>query len=311
MNNYKEIISNRAIRLKILKMLSWLPDKTMVQIQYRIKTGRPLNLKDPKRYTEKLQWMKLFYRNELMRKCADKVTVREYVRSCGLSKLLVPIIGIYKNSQEINFVQLPDTFVIKDSLGSGGNEIILCLRKEQFDIEAALKTINIWTKKEKNYKHPGREWVYENPERSQIIVESYIESKKNDTLTEFKFFCFDGEPQYLYVLTNRVLGEGVELGIFTVDPFKQINVWRADEKRLRTPINKPKCYFDMVKAAKKLAEPFPHARIDFFLASDTEFYFSEITFFDGSGYFLYDPDEFDFEMGQHFQLPKENYHECS
>lgn len=123
-------------------------------------------------------------------------------------------------------------------------------------------------------------------------------------MLEFKFFCFDGFPAYLYVLGDRALGKGVKLGIFTVADFERVDAWRADEERLADPVAKPACYEAMVEAARTLSAPFPHARIDFYLVSDDEFRFSEITFFDGSGYFLYEPDGFDFEMGSFFTLPK-------
>ena len=70
--DYKCIISNRELRRKILRLLCFIPDKCMLKIQYRIKMGRPLNLKNPQRYTEKIQWYKLYYKNEKMIEAVDK-----------------------------------------------------------------------------------------------------------------------------------------------------------------------------------------------------------------------------------------------
>ncbi len=77
--DYKKIIKIRKTRVLILRVFSFLPDKFMVKIQYRIKLGRKLNLSNPERYTEKLQWYKLYYRDSLMKKCVDKYEVRSYV----------------------------------------------------------------------------------------------------------------------------------------------------------------------------------------------------------------------------------------
>ena len=63
----------------------------MLKLQYKIKTGRALNLKDPQRYTEKLQWYKLNYKNPIMHQCVDKYLVREYVAKKGLEKILVEL----------------------------------------------------------------------------------------------------------------------------------------------------------------------------------------------------------------------------
>ena len=107
------------MRIKILRLLNFIPDKQMVRIQYKIKTGRKLNLKNPQRYTEKLQWYKLYYRNPLMLKCADKYDVREYVKNCGLDNILNECYGVYNTPEEIDFNKLPNKFVIKDTLGGG------------------------------------------------------------------------------------------------------------------------------------------------------------------------------------------------
>ena len=88
--NYKTIIKSRETRIKILKLLRFIPDKPMVMLQYKIKLGRFLNLKNPKRFTEKLQWLKLYYRNDLMIKCVDKYDVRDYVINKGLAEILIP-----------------------------------------------------------------------------------------------------------------------------------------------------------------------------------------------------------------------------
>ena len=88
--DYKKIIKSRKTRLKILELLGFIPDKYMIQFQYRVKTGRRLNLKHPQRYTEKIQWYKINYRNNLMIKCVDKYDVREYVKSKGVEEILLP-----------------------------------------------------------------------------------------------------------------------------------------------------------------------------------------------------------------------------
>ena len=77
---YKKILKNRATRRKILMVFDWVPDKIMLKIQYRLKLGRKLNLNNPLRYTEKLQWCKLYYKNPILAQCVDKYEVREYVK---------------------------------------------------------------------------------------------------------------------------------------------------------------------------------------------------------------------------------------
>lgn len=304
--DYKKIIKSRETRLRILRTLDFIPDKTMIKMQYFIKTGRRLNLKNPQRYTEKLQWYKLYYRDPLMQQCADKYDVREYVRSKGLGYILNECYGVYERVEDIDFDSLPDQFVLKDTLGGGGNSIIICKDKATFDFENAKKQMQKWLSIDSNKKNEGREWVYQG-RKHRIIIEKYIESNPSEGgLVDYKFFCFNGEPKYLYVIADRILGQIAGLGIFDVN-FELLSVIRTDERPLERNIEKPKNFDEMIDIVKIISKDFPHVRVDLY-NQDGNIIFGENTFFDGSGYHKYEPDEFDYELGSYFKLPfKNNY----
>lgn len=304
--DYKKIIKSRETRLRILRTLDLIPDKTMIKMQYFIKTGRRLNLKNPQRYTEKLQWYKLYYRDPLMQQCADKYDVREYVRSKGLGYILNECYGVYERVEDIDFDSLPDQFVLKDTLGGGGNSIIICKDKATFDFENAKKQMQKWLSIDSNKKHEGREWVYQG-KKHRIIIEKYIESNLSEGgLVDYKFFCFNGKPKYLYVIADRILGQIAGLGIFNVN-FELLSVIRTDERPLERNIEKPKNFDEMIDIVKIISKDFPHVRVDLY-NQDGNIIFGENTFFDGSGYHKYEPDEFDYELGSYFKLPfKNNY----
>ncbi|MFQ9742496.1 MAG: ATP-grasp fold amidoligase family protein [Slackia sp.] len=174
--DYKKIIRSRQTRERLLRVLSWVPDRAMVELQYRIKTGRKLDLDDPRRFTEKLQWMKLFYRDRLMNRCADKACVREYVKECGLGELLVPLVGVFERDSSIDFSRFPDRFVLKDSLGGGGNDVLICRDKSSFDIERARSEAD--GRRWQACEASRREWVYDCPGSSKVLVEEFIESNR-------------------------------------------------------------------------------------------------------------------------------------
>jgi len=154
--DYKKIVKNQEVRFKILNLLKFLPDKTMLQLQYKIKTGRKLNLKNPHRYTEKLQWYKLYYRDPLMTRCSDKYDVRSYVKEQGLEKYLTKLYGVYENIGEINFDILPNSFAIKHTNGSGANYFVKDKTSE--NIDNVKNIIKGWmTARKADY---GREWCY-------------------------------------------------------------------------------------------------------------------------------------------------------
>lgn len=296
--NYKKLIKNQGIRLKILKMADFIPDKFMTKIQYRISTGRKLNLKNPKRFTEKLQWYKLFYRIPLMTQCSDKYGVREYVISKGYEEILVPLYGVYDKAEDINFNCLPNKFVLKTTNGSHTN--IFCEDKSKLDNEATRNTLNHWLNTWAG--KIGREWSYYNI-KPRIICEKYLEKDANNDLIDYKFFCFNGEPFCIYVIVERYLKDGIKLGIFDTE-FNKLPYRRSDIRDLTSDVIKPKNFDKMMEIAKDLSKDFPHVRVDLYNI-DGEIRFGELTFYDGSGYKGYVPDEFDFILGNKFELPVE------
>ena len=299
--DYKRIIRNRATREKILKILSLVPDKQMIQLQYRIKMGRKLDLKNPKRFTEKLQWYKLNCHMPLMRQCVDKYEVRDYVRQSGYGDILIPIVGIYGTPDKIDYDKLPNKCVIKDTLGSGGNAVIICKNKAKLNWNAIQKQMQQWVGESISHKKGGREWPY-GGNKHRILVEEFLESKPEEGgLIDYKFFCFNGKCEYVYVIADRTVGKKAGLGIYTSDYIK-LDVVRCDEKPLERYIKKPIQYERMLEIAHTLSKPFPEARIDLYEV-DGKIRFGEITFFDGSGYMTFAPDSFDEKMGEKFVLP--------
>lgn len=284
-------------------MFSFIPDELMVKLQYKIKLGRSLNLKNPKRFTEKLQWLKLYYRNDMMIKCVDKYDVREYVKSKGLVEILIPCYGLFNDIEEIDFSKLPKEYVVKDTLGGGGNSVIIVKNDNEIDVNSLKARISSWLNIPTNNIDDGREWPYSEGNRHRVIIEMYISTEDN-VLIEYKFFCFGGKVEFLYVLTDRILGKDVALGVFNRD-FKQMDVFRADERYLDMTIPTPSNFKEMIRIAEILSSDFPHARIDLY-NKEGQVLFGEITFFDGSGYMKFEPDEFDYTAGSLLELPKRN-----
>ena len=296
--NYKKIIKSRSTREKILTLLSWIPDKTMLKIQYRIKSGRKLNLKNPKRFTEKLQYYKLYYRDPLMIKCVDKYDVREYIKECGYENTLNECYGIYNSADEIDFSTLPNSFVIKDTLGGGGNSVVICKDKSRLNIDELKGKLNGWTNR-KLVRNGGREWPYYSGKKNRILIEKYLDNGSNN-LIEYKFFCFHGRVECLYVLSDRKLGESVKISIYDRD-FAKLPVKREGHDDVENNIDCPPNFNNMIHFAEKISQPFPHVRVDIYNINNN-IVFGETTFFNASGYFAFNPDEFDFELGEVFDI---------
>ncbi|MCA1010727.1 ATP-grasp fold amidoligase family protein [Halobacillus halophilus] len=294
--NYKKVFQSEQLRMRLLGLTEFIPDKTMIYLQYWIKTGRKLNLSNPKRFNEKIQWYKLYYRDPLMAQCADKYEVREYVTSKNLEEILIPLYGVYDDANDIDFNKLPSKFILKTNNGSHTN--IICEDKSTLNIENTRKVLNTWLTK--RTAKAGREWAYYNI-NPKIICEKLLDKDKNNDLIDYKFYCFNGKCSYIKVATNTSSGNP-ENGIFNME-FEQLPYCRSEVVKITDKIEKPKNYKNMCKIAEALSSDFPHVRVDLYNING-KIYFGELTFYDTSGYQIFEPDEFDYILGNLFSINK-------
>lgn len=297
--NYRNVIKSRDLRIKILSHLDWVPDSVMLCLQYWLQTGRRLNLKHPKRFTEKLQVYKMKYRNPEMLRCTDKFEVRRYIEEKGMGQYLIPLIGIYDRVEDIDFNALPQQFVAKTTDGGGGNQVLVCKDKGRLAESEFKDKLDGWMGMPKA-KNSGREWAYENGYPRRILIEKLIGDEKQADLLDYKFFCFNGKVACVYGISDRQVGVSAQLGIYDVD-FNKLAVDRCDERHQIEPLQKPLNYQKMVDLAENLSSNFPHVRVDLYNINGC-IYFGELTFYDGSGYMKYNPDEFDEQLGEKFDV---------
>jgi len=294
--DYKKIIKNKELRFKILHNLKFLPDAPMLKLQYKMKMGRNLDLKNPKRWTEKIQWYKKNYRNPLLTKCADKYEVREYIESKGLSSILNKLYGVYDNPEFIYYESLPNRFVMKTTNGSGTN--ILCKDKSKLNIQNTNELLNLWLKRD-NYS-VGREWSYKNL-NPKIVVEEFLVDEGNpfDGINDYKFLCFNGKAKFIVFDVDRHVGH--KRNIYDTD-WNFIDVY-TDHPNFGDVVPKPEGLNEMLNVANRLAEDFPFVRVDLYWVNN-KVYFGELTFYPWTGYVQFTPDKFDFILGEKFSLPK-------
>jgi len=294
--NYKKVIKSRKIRLKILRFFNFLPDKMMLKIQYFIKHNRKLNLSPPKRFTEKIQYYKLYYRNKNMPNCVDKYNVRKYIKTKGLEDILIPLYGLYDNVNDIDFFDLPNQFVMKTTNGGGGINIIICKNKRELNINYVKETMKNWLQPKK--VSGSREWVYSNL-KPRIVVEEYLENHKQPEagIIDYKFFCFNGVPEYVVVDIDRYTSHKRN---FYDSNWNYINV-SSDTPNFGDKMKKPEGLDEMLEVASILSNDFPFVRVDLYYVNK-KIYFGEMTFFPWSGYVEFIPDRFDFILGSNFEI---------
>lgn len=295
--NYKRIIKNQSTRFAILNALRWVPDSIMLRIQYRIKMGFWPDFKHPKRWTEKLQSYKMYYRNPVMPKCVDKYAVREYIESKGLSNLLVRLYGVWDNPEDVNFAELPDSFILKTTNGGGGLNVIAVKDKSNADLMDIKHKLSLWHKMKKTGVSSGREWAYSGIKKSRIIAEELLVNRENPDagIEDFKFLCFNGEPKYIIVDKDRYIDH--KRNFYTSEWERKYVT--TDHEQFEEKFPKPQNLDMMLEVAHVLSEDFPFVRVDLYNI-EGKIYFGELTFYPWTGYVKFEPDEFDFELGSYF-----------
>ncbi len=293
--NYKKILRTPAIRTAILNMLKFIPDAIMLKLQYRIKLNRSLNLRDPERFTEKLQWYKMNYRNPIMHQCVDKYKVRDYVKSKGLERILIPLYAHYDSIDSVEWEFLPEQFVMKTQNGGGGLNVVICEDKTKLNIQEIKNKLHC---KKKKARHGGREWAYYYSD-SGIVVERLLTNKEKPEagINDYKFFCYNGKAQYIVVDVDRYIGHKRN---FYDKEWNNLHIL-SDCPASDREIDKPSNFDEMIAVAEKLSGNFPFVRVDLY-SVDNEVFFGELTFYPWSGYVQFYPDEWDYRFGENFEM---------
>ena len=283
---------------RILYFLSpWLSDEFFIKAMFLGKMGCRVNLKNPKTYQEKLQWLKLHNRNPEYTTMVDKYEVKHYITSkWGDIVKVIPTIGVWDHFEEIDFHNLPDEFVLKTTHDSG--TVVICRDKSQFDIIAAKEKLEKSLKR--NYFLLGREWPYKDV-KPRIIAEEFMVDESGSELKDYKWFCFDGEPKAMFIASDRFsVDEETKFDFFDMD-FNHLPCL-SGHPNSNKKINKPRNFDKMKEIAKLLSKGIPHVRVDFYDINGT-LYFGEFTFFHHTGFVHFEPKEWDYKFGDWIKLP--------
>lgn len=275
-----------------------MPDEKYLKIKYYLSLGKKLDLENPQTFNEKLQWIKLFDRNPLYTQLVDKYLARDYIKEKLGEEYLIPLLGAWDNPDDIDFDALPEQFVLKCNHNSGLG-MCICKDKSKLDI----KKVKAELKKglAQDYYLSGREWPYKNVPR-KVIAEKYMTDESGYELKDYKFFCFDGEVKMLFVAKDReVEGAETKFDFFDAD-FNHLPFTNGHPNS-QPPYFKPENFEEMKAVAAKLSKGIPEVRVDLYNING-KIYFGEMTFFHWSGFVKYEPEEWDYKIGNYINLPK-------
>lgn len=283
----------------VLRYKNALPDELYLKLLLFTTACYWPNLKHPKTYNEKLQWLKLHDHRPEYTTMVDKITSKYYVANIIGEQYIIPTLKVYKSVDEINLDELPEKFVLKTNHSGSNTGVIICKDKSMFDLDSAKKALQ---KSLETDMYPStREWPYKNI-KPQVFVEQFMENNQVGDLMDYKFFCFDGVVRALFIGSERESGD-VKFDYYDAD-FNHLDLVQEHPMSGKV-MPKPTNFNEMKEIAAKLSKGLPHARIDLYDV-EGKIYFGEITFYHHGGIMPFHPKKWDYEFGSWIKLPEPN-----
>jgi hypothetical protein len=287
------------MRRFLRKLSRLLPDKVFLHLLYLKTHGHFLHLRHPRTFDEKLQWYKLYYRDPLMTSLSDKYEARKNLAAKGYRGLLNELYGVYDSADEIDLSALPASFVLKATHGSSMN--IICRDKSNLDWKKCCTLMNQWLRT--NYFYSGRQWAYKNI-KPRLICEKYLKNEEFNELIDYKFYCYHGRPEVLFVCTGRFDAAGVKYNAYDMS-WNRIYAYKG-KPGSDLVIEKPDNLGAMIAVARDLCQNFPFVRVDLYSIKEN-IIFGELTFYPDSGVIPFTPDQYNYFFGDLFVLPDRTF----
>jgi hypothetical protein len=279
--------------LRILRLKTFfISDEIFIKWQYKKVFGRVLNLKNPVGFNEKIQWLKLNWRDEILTICSDKYKVRDYVKSRLSEQVLTRLYGVYDRAEDIVSQDFPESFVLKVTHGSGQN--IICRNKKEIDWKHTLALLRIYMAN--NHFYESREFGYKNI-IPKIICEEYLDEGGRSPI-DYKFHCFNGVPRFVEIHFDRFGDRKVNI----YDLNWNLLPFTMTYPNFTGEFNKPKHFGEMCDYASRLSKDMIFVRVDFYNLKG-KIYFGEMTFYPASGVDIFTPEYYDLIFGSFLHLP--------
>lgn len=294
--SYIDVVREKFQYIKKKYFLSSRAKKEIILKQFTNDVPYKPDFDSPTTFNEKLQWLKLYYRNNLLTVCADKYKVREYVQKRAGYDILTKLYGVYTSADKIDFAALPEKFVLKSNNGSNTN--IICKNKARLDKEKTVATLKKWLNPINSHYFYSFEWGYKHI-KPRIVCEEYLQHPHKSDLVDYKFFCFNGEPKVVLVASDR--SENLRIDFFDLR-WQRLKIQKTAPNHKTLP-RKPHNLKKMIDVARNLSKPFPFVRVDLYNISG-EIRFGELTFYPDNGIALYHPISWDKKLGDCLQLPQ-------
>ena len=286
----------------VVKHLGFLfSDKTYLKLRYRFQMGEWPNLDNPTLFTEKIQWLKLHNRHPQYSIMVDKNTAKDYAASRIGGEYIIPTLGLWNSPRDIDWDKLPNQFVLKTTHGGGNGGVVICRDKNNFNKKEALRKLA--ENQRSDIYDNLREWPYKDV-KPRVLAEELIKTGdcESGDLSDYKFFCFDGEPRLCQVIRDRNTKETID---FYDMAWNHMNIVGLNPrvKNGVAPVPMPLPLKRMIEICRILSKDIPFLRVDLYVIGE-KVYFGEMTFFPASGIGKFSPREWNERLGDLIQLPQ-------
>ncbi len=247
----------------------------------------------PVRYTEKIQWRKLFDLNPLYVVLCDKLAVRDFVSERVGPEYLVPLLWTGNTPDAIPFEALIPPYIVK-STHSTAHTIIVEDRAAQ-NQQAIRQTARAWL--EACHGTTTNEIGYVNVPR-RLMAEKLLLQKDGSPPIERKFFVFHGIVKVVRSVTMSGKNRMPMVSHHTLD--WTLLPWKAVHPPPK-PVNPPRHFDEMIQIAERLSAGLDHVRVDMYECDD-QIYVGEIALYPFSGHHPFQPDSADYLLGSYWDL---------
>lgn len=260
------------------------------------RVGYMPDFENPRTFNEKINWYRFNYDNPIIPSLIDKITFKDYIREQLGEGYTAIMFGYWEDEADIDFDNLPNRFVLKSNNSGHSKKVMIIKDKKNTDLDRVRYEITDWLLPWNSYSNSFSPWhkqIY-----PRILAEEFLEQKGKPDIDDYKFFCFNGEPRFLYVYSERSTNKYRTF----YDMDWNILPFNVDFEPHPYKISKPESLNKMAELSRKLAKPFPFVRIDLYMINE-KLYVGEFTFLPLGGFHKFEPIEWDLKLGEYFILP--------
>lgn len=287
------------------RLIDWTNDHfpvLLAKMRFHKLFGRRLDLKKPRDLNEKILWLSLFSDTKLWVKCADKYSVRDFVKERGLGQILVKCYGKWDSVQDIEWEQLPQKFVIKTNNGAG--TVLIVEDKSKLNIAKVEAMLFEWLTRK--ISKSTTEFHYREIKpciiAEELLIPTEFENKISTSVIDYKIWCFNGIPDSFLVCSNRT-ESGCCLSAYDKDwnCKDEVLVFGHGHEKRTSLVPKPNNIDEMLEVAAKLSAGFPEVRVDLYDING-KIFFGELTFTSFGGTMTYYTQQELLRMGHKIDL---------